>query len=177
MQLSGNIPRFSSEQTWFQRNKSDGVIGVDYRAWRSAGFSQKAGRGYQPPTGAGWELAWSINWLMDSRGACCKPVPSSASTIRSTDSGQTIFEAWISPPAFNHASRASASLFRQRFVTFLGQQRDINTDRFGQPRDHVAIAAVITMTAQHQPVAGVRISRTTHTGMRLRQREASAHRV
>ena len=44
MQLSGNIPRFSSEQTWFQRNKSDGVIGVDYRAWRSASFSQKAGR-------------------------------------------------------------------------------------------------------------------------------------
>lgn len=58
----------------------------------------------------------------------------------------------------------------------LGQQRDLNADRCGQPRDHVAIAAVITMTAQHQPMAGVRIRRTTH-GMRLRQREASAHRV
>ncbi len=44
MQLSGNIPRFSSEQAWFQRNKSDGVIGVDHRAWRSASFSQQAGR-------------------------------------------------------------------------------------------------------------------------------------
>ena len=44
MQLSCNIPRFSSEQAWFQRNKSDGVIGVDHCAWRSAGFSQQAGR-------------------------------------------------------------------------------------------------------------------------------------
>lgn len=52
MQLSGNIPRFSSEQAWFQRNKSDGVIGVDYRAWRSAGFSQKGRKGYQPPQSA-----------------------------------------------------------------------------------------------------------------------------
>ena len=44
MQFSGNIPCFPGEQARFQRNKSDGVIGVDYRAWRSAGFSQQAGR-------------------------------------------------------------------------------------------------------------------------------------
>lgn len=65
-----------------------------------------------------------------------------------------------------------AGLFRQRLLAVQRQQRDLNASRLCQASHHVAVAAVITVAAENQPVLAFRIldarklksrfARTTH---------------
>ena len=63
-------------------------------------------------------------------------------------------------------------LFRQRLLAIQRHQRDLNTSRLRQASHHVAVAAVIAVTAENQPAPVFRIvlvspfksrfARTTH---------------